>query len=196
MPPALRPQYPFTVRHADVWKIALPASIAFITEPLVGIVDITVIGRLGDAGLLGGLVLGALLFDIIFSLAYFLRIGTAGLTAQAVGARDPRDGLLHVSRAILLGVGIGLLMVALGGPILWLSTWFRAPAAGASAALADYSHYCTGSAPFSLVNYALLGWFYGRAAARTGMVLQLLLHGINIMASIVFVYMLGWGVAG
>ena len=191
-----RPQYPFTVRHADVWKIALPACVAFITEPLVGIVDITVIGRLGDAGLLGGLVLGALLFDIIFSLAYFLRIGTAGLTAQAVGARDKRDGLLHVSRAILLGVGIGVLMIALGGPILFLATWFLAPEAGASAALADYFHYRIWSAPFSLINYALLGWFYGRAAARTGMMLQLLLHGINILASIAFVYLLGWGVAG
>src|SRR5690606_28308108 len=95
-----RPQHPFTVRHVDVWKIALPASIAFITEPMVGLVDITVIGRLGDAGLLGGLVLGALAFDFIFSLAYFLRIGTAGLVAQAVGARDPRDGFLHAARAI------------------------------------------------------------------------------------------------
>ncbi|MCR6670394.1 MATE family efflux transporter [Devosia ginsengisoli] len=191
-----RPQYPFTVRHADVWKIALPASVAFITEPLVGIVDITVIGRLGDAGLLGGLVLGALLFDIIFSLAYFLRIGTAGLTAQAVGARDKRDGLLHVSRAILLGVGIGVLMIALGGPILFLATWFLAPEAGASAALADYFHYRIWSAPFSLINYALLGWFYGRAAAKTGMMLQLLLHGFDIVLSIWFVHGLGWGVPG
>ncbi|QDZ13090.1 MATE family efflux transporter [Devosia ginsengisoli] len=191
-----RPQYPFTVRHADVWKIALPASVAFITEPLVGIVDITVIGRLGDAGLLGGLVLGALLFDIIFSLAYFLRIGTAGLTAQSVGARDSRDGLLHVSRAILLGVGIGGLMIALGGPILFLATWFLAPESGASAALADYFHYRIWSAPFSLINYALLGWFYGRAAAKTGMMLQLLLHGCDIVLSIWFVHGLGWGVPG
>ncbi|WP_193336966.1 MATE family efflux transporter [Devosia beringensis] len=191
-----RPQYPFDVRHADVWKIALPASVAFITEPLVGIVDITVIGRLGDAGLLGGLVLGALVFDVIFSLAYFLRIGTAGLTAQAVGARDPRDGLLHVSRAILLAIGIGLSMIALGGPILWLATSLLAPGSGTGAALADYFAVRIWSAPFSLVNYALLGWFYGRAAATTGMALQFLLHGINILASIAFVYLLGWGVAG
>lgn len=191
-----RPQHPFDVRHADVWKIALPASVAFITEPLVGIVDIAVIGRLGDAGLLGGLVLGALLFDIIFSLAYFLRIGTAGLTAQAVGARDPRDGLLHVVRAILLGVGIGVLMIAFAAPILLLATSLLAPEAGASAALADYFHVRIVSAPFSLVNYALLGWFYGRASAKTGMLLQLLLHGINIVTSIAFVYLLGWGVAG
>ena len=191
-----RPQYPFTVRHADVWKIALPASVAFITEPLVGIVDIAVIGRLGDAGLLGGLVLGALLFDIIFSLAYFLRIGTAGLTAQSVGAKDPRDGLLHVARAILLGIGIGLVMIALAGPILWLATALLAPEAGASSALADYFDYRIWSAPFSLINYALLGWFYGRASAKTGMALQLLLHGIDIVLSIWFVHGLGWGVPG
>lgn len=196
MPPALRPQYPFTVRHADVWKIALPASIAFITEPMVGIVDIAVIGRLGDAGLLGGLVLGALVFDIVFSLAYFLRLGTAGLVAQSVGSRDPSEGLLHVVRAILLGVGIGLAMIGLGGAILWLADLFLAPEAGAAAALADYFNFRIWSAPFSLVNYALLGWFYGRADARTGMMLQLLLHGCDVVLSIWFVHGLGWGVPG
>lgn len=191
-----RPQHPFHVRHADVWKIALPASIAFITEPLVGLVDITVIGRLGDAALLGGLVLGALVFDALFSLAYFLRIGTAGLVAQAVGARDPRDGLLHVGRALLLGVLIGLAMILLAGPILSLSIWAMAPEQGVEAALADYFHWRIWAAPFALINYALLGWFYGRAAARTGMMLQLLLHLIDITLSIWFVHGLGWGVPG
>ncbi|WP_108395943.1 MATE family efflux transporter [Devosia submarina] len=192
----LRPQHPFNVRHADVWKIALPASVAFITEPLVGLVDITVIGRLGDAGLLGGLVLGALVFDVLFSLAYFLRIGTAGLTAQAIGARDPLDGLLHVSRAMILAALIGLGMIMLASPILWLATSLLAPEPGASAALAGYFGARIWSAPFSLVNYALLGWFYGRASAKTGMMLQLLLHGIDITLSIWFVHGLGWGVAG
>lgn len=191
-----RPQHPFTVRHADVWRIALPASVAFITEPLVGLVDITVIGRLGDAGLLGGLVLGALVFDVIFSLAYFLRIGTAGLTAQAIGARDSRDGLLHVSRAIALAVVIGIAMIALGGPMLWAATSLLAPKSGAASALADYFSFRIWSAPFSLINYALLGWFYGRASAKTGMMLQLLLHGVDIVLSIWFVHGLGWGVPG
>jgi putative MATE family efflux protein len=191
-----RPQHPFDVRSKDVWSIALPASIAFITEPMVGIVDITVIGRLGDAALLGGLVLGALVFDVIFSMAYFLRIGTAGLVAQSVGARDPREGLLHVSRALVLGVGIGLAMLALAWPILWASEALLVPDPAVAAALSGYFFVRIWSAPFSMINYALLGWFYGRAAARTGMVLQLMLHGINIACSIGFVYGLGWGVAG
>jgi len=191
-----RPSYPFDVGIADVWKIALPASVAFITEPMVGIVDITVIGRLGDASLLGGLVLGALVFDFIFSLAYFLRLGTAGLTAQSVGARDPRDGLMHVARAIGLAIAIGVAMIALGGVLFWLATLALKPEPAVEAALAQYFYVRLWSAPFSLVNYALLGWFYGRAAARTGMLLQLLIHGVNIVLNIVFVYGLGWGVPG
>ena len=196
MTTAARPQHPFDVRHGDVWRIALPASVAFISEPLVGMVDITIIGRLGDAGMLGGLVLGALVFDIIFSFAYFLRIGTAGLVAQSVGARDPRDGLLHVARAIVLGLALAVAMLLLGGPLLALANHLLAPQGGVASALADYFHMRIWSAPFSLVNYALLGWFYGRADARTGMLLQLLLHGINMLASVIFVYGLGWGVAG
>jgi len=191
-----RPAYPFDVRSRDVWRIALPASVAFITEPLAGLVDITVIGRLGDAALLGGLVIGALVFDFIFSFAHFLRIGTAGLTAQAVGARDPRDGLLHAARAITVGVLIGAAMIALTIPLLWLSTALMAPAPGVAGAFSEYFSVRIWSAPFSLVNYALLGWLYGRAAATKGMMLQLIIHGTNIVLSILFVYGFGWGVGG
>jgi MATE family multidrug resistance protein len=191
-----RPSYPFEVRSSDVWKIALPASVAFITEPLAGLVDITVIGRLGDAALLGGVVIGALIFDFIFSLAYFLRIGTAGLTAQAVGARDPRDGLLHFARAAGIGVIAGIAMIALQVPLLWLATQAMAPAPAVAAAFAGYFLVRIWSAPFSLINYALLGWFYGRAAATTGMMLQMLIHGIDITLSLWFVWGLGWSVEG
>ena len=177
---AARPQFPFEVTSRDILGIALPAAVAFITEPLVGIVDITVIGRLGDPKLLGGLVLGALAFDVIFALAYFLRLGTAGLTAQAIGAQDPRDGLMPAVRALLVGVGLGLALIALSQPILVLTDKVLAPAPGVDAALATYLMTRMWTAPFSLINYALLGWFYGRASARTGMALQILIHGVNI----------------
>ena len=193
---ASRPTYPFEVTGRDILRIALPASVAFITEPLVGLVDITVIGRLGDPALLGGLVLGALAFDVIYSLAYFLRLGTAGLTAQAVGARDPRDGLMHLARAAAVAVIIGLLMIALATPLLWLIAQVVSPAAGVDAALATYFHVRIWSAPFSLINFALLGWFYGRANAKTGMALQILIHAVNIVLNLLFVFGLGWGVAG
>ena len=191
-----RPSHPFTVRDRDVWAIALPASFAFITEPLVGFVDITVVGRLGDAALLGGLVLGALLFDFLFSMAYFLRIGTAGLVAQSIGARDPRDGLLHAGRAIVIGVIIGIAMAVLSPALFFLADLALAPQPGVRDALATYFYIRIWGAPFVLVNYVMLGWFYGRAAATTGMMLQMLLHGVNIAASIVLVFVFHLGVAG
>lgn len=191
-----RPTFPFTVHSRDVWTIALPASFAFITEPLVGFTDITVIGRLGDAPLLGGLVLGALAFDIIFSLVFFLRLGTAGLTAQAVGAREPDEGLVHFARAAAIGLVLGLLLIVLTVPLQSLLGWLLGTTAEVRDSFATYLAVRLLSAPFVLVNFALLGWFYGRAAATTGMMLQMLVNGINIVLSIVFVFTLHWGVAG
>lgn len=184
------------MRRADVWKIALPASFAFITEPLVGFVDISVIGRLGDANLLGGLVLGALAFDIIFSLTFFLRLGTAGLTAQAIGAREADQGLIHFFRAGLLGLAIGAGLVALTLPLQGLLAWALGPTANIRASFDAYLQVRLWSAPLVLINYALLGWFYGRAAAGTGMALQMIVNGLNIVLSIWFVHGLGWGVPG
>ncbi len=194
--PSGRPSHPFEVRSRDIFRIAVPASIAFITEPMVGIVDTTVIGRLGDAKLLGGVVLGALAFDTLFSLAYFLRVGTAGLTAQATGARDAKDALIEVSRAILVAVVLGVLLIVLTWPLLQVYLHILAPGPGVEAAFSAYFDIRIRAAPFSLINYALLGWFYGRANARTGMSLQILIHGVNIALNIWFVLGLGWGVQG
>src|SRR3569623_1966876 len=192
----VRPTFTFEVTSRDVFRIAIPASLAFITEPLGGFTDITVIGRLGDANLLGGLVLGALLFDFLFSLAYFLRIGTAGLTAQGIGARDPREGLLQASRALGLAAIIGALMIVLSPALFWVSEAALAPQQGVREALALYFYIRIWGAPLVLINYVMLGWFYGRAAATTGMTIQILLHGVNIVSCVVFVYVFHWGVAG
>ena len=193
MPPGA---HPFEVRHRDVWGIAVPASVAFITEPVAGLVDTAVIGQLGDAGLLGGLSLGAVAFSVIFALAFFLRFGTAGLTAQAIGARDPQDGLLHMARAMMVAVVMGAVLLALSYPIHLGFSLALSPPPPAREAFADYMFVRMVSVPFVLVNFVLLGWFYGRAEARTGMWLQLLINIINIILSILFVQGMGWGVPG
>lgn len=192
----MKPSYPFEVRHRDVWSIALPATLAFITEPLAGLVDLTVIGRLGDANLLGGLVLGVLAFDFIFSMMFFLRLGTAGLVAQSVGARDPHEGLIHFVRAMLIGIGFGLVMILLTVPLQQLGLWILGPEPEVVPPFSAYLAARLWSAPMVLINFALLGWFYGRARATTGLLLQGLVHGGNMIFSVLFVYGFGWGVAG
>lgn len=188
--------YPFEVKHRDVWAIALPATFAFVTEPLAGIVDMTVIGRLGDVNLLAGLVLGAMAFGFIFAFVFFLRIGTAGLVAQSVGRRDPNDGLVHLARACLIGLALGALLIVFSLPLQLVSKYVLAPSPEAVPAFETYMGVRLWSAPIVMINFALLGWFYGRAAASLGMAVQLIVSAGNIVLSVLFVYGFGWGVFG
>ncbi|MCB1516221.1 MAG: MATE family efflux transporter [Hyphomicrobiaceae bacterium] len=190
------PVYPFEVRHRDVWTIALPATFAFVTEPLAGLVDLTLVGRLGDAALLGGLVLGVLVFDFLFSITFFVRLGTAGLVAQAVGARDEDKALTHLVRALLFGTALGLLAILLAPLINWVSLALIAPQPDVLPAFEDYFGVRIWSGPMVLINFALLGWFYGRAEATTGLLLQVVVHVGNMVLSALFVFGLGCGVAG
>jgi MATE family multidrug resistance protein len=61
--------------------------LANLTTPLLGVVSTAAIGRLGDATLLGGVAMAAVIFDCLFWLFSFLRMGTIAFTAQAMGAR-------------------------------------------------------------------------------------------------------------
>lgn len=72
----------FIVTNRSVLAIAVPMTLAYLTTPLLGIVDTAVIGQFGDAALLGGLAAGALVFDVVFTTFNFLRSGTTGLVAQ------------------------------------------------------------------------------------------------------------------
>ena len=94
---------PFEVTHRSVLAIAVPMTLAYLTTPLVGIVNLGVIGQLGDPALVGGVSIGGLVFDIVFASFSFLRTGTTGLTAQAFGADDRREIAATLARAALLG---------------------------------------------------------------------------------------------
>ena len=79
-----QPSRAFTVTHKSVFAIAVPTTLAYLSTPLLGLVDTGVVGRLGDPAFLGGLAVGAIIFDIIFTTFNFLRASTTGLVAQAV----------------------------------------------------------------------------------------------------------------
>jgi MATE family multidrug resistance protein len=86
-----RPVRPFAISHATVFGIAAPMTLAYLTTPLLGLVDTAVAGRLGDPALLGGLAIGAVIVDLVFTTFNFQRSGTTGLAAQAAGAGNERD---------------------------------------------------------------------------------------------------------
>jgi len=186
----------FPVTNRMVLAIAVPMTLAYLTTPLLGIVDTAVVGQLGDAALLGGLAAGAVVFDVVFSTFNFLRSGTTGLVAQAFGRGDVGEQRLVMLRAVLAAAFIGFAIAVLGQLISSVGQWFMGAEADVNAALDIYVRIRCLGAPFALMNYALLGYVLGRGEGRLGLLLQILVNVANIVLSIAFGLWLGWGVAG
>ena len=113
--------------------LALPMTLSHVTTPLLGLVDATVVGRLGEAHLLGAVALGAVIFDFLFWSFGSLRMATAGLTAQATGAGNRRDVDRTLARALVIAGMTGALLVLLQWPIAAIAF----PIAGASPAVTE-----------------------------------------------------------
>src|SRR5262245_53054234 len=110
---------PIEITHRRVVGLALPMMLANVSTPLLGLANTAVIGQLGVAHLLAGVALGAVIFDFVFWPFAFLRMGTTGLTAQAVGAGDAVEERAALFRALLLAFVCGLGIVVLQVPIAW-----------------------------------------------------------------------------
>ena len=190
------PKAAFAVTNRLVLSIAVPMTLAFLTTPLLGIVDTAVVGQLGDAALLGGLAVGAITFDILLATFNFLRTGTTGLVAQAMGREDVTEEQAIFWRALVISLFAGLAMIAAAPFIIVTAGAFFAPEQAVNDALAAYVGIRILAAPLSLVNYAILGYVLGRGEGALGLFLQLVLNGTNIVLSILFGLVMGLGLEG
>ncbi|MFH2014881.1 MAG: MATE family efflux transporter [Pseudomonadota bacterium] len=184
------------VTNRLVLSIALPMMLAYLTTPLLGLVDTAVIGQFGDAAMLGGLAAGAIIFDLVFASFNFLRSGTTGLVAQAFGRGDTADEQVHFWRAVVLAILAGLVLLAAAPLVAAVGGRFIGGEPAVTQAMGTYVTIRLVSAPLALANYAILGYLLGRGEAGLSLALQLLLNGVNIAMSIWLGLMLEWGVAG
>jgi multidrug resistance protein, MATE family len=184
------------VTNARVFAIAGPAMMANLTTPLLGIVGTAAIGRLGEPTLLGGIAMSALVFDGVYWLFGFLRMGTVALTAQALGAGDRREQRAVLVRALLIAIAAGVLLVALQKPLA--AGIYRALGGSDAVRAAAQSYFFVRvwSAPCALANFVILGWLVGIARAEIALALQVAINVINIGATAVLVLVLGYGIAG
>ncbi|MCJ2015786.1 MATE family efflux transporter [Methylobacterium sp. J-076] len=182
--------------HRRVLTLALPMTVANVTTPLLGFVGAAVVGRLGDAALLGAISLGAVIFDALFWSFGSLRMATAGLTAQAVGAGNTAEVDRSLARALAAGVTAGLAIVLLQWPIGQAAFALSGASPAVIAALASYFSIRILSAPFALANYAVLGSVLGRGRTDLGLVLQVAINLINIALTLSLVLGADLGIAG
>jgi multidrug resistance protein, MATE family len=179
-----------------VLALAVPIMLANASTPLIGFVDVVVVGRLGDAALIGGVALGAAIVNAIYWCVGFLRMSTTGFAAQALGARDTVEIAATLVRAVLIAVAVGMAVVMLQVPIRRGFLWLLGGSPAVQAATTAYYDWRIWAAPAGLVNFALLGWFIGLGRTMVAFWLQVLANILNIVFAVLLVPFLGWGVPG
>ena len=190
------PSTPRPTLTSDVFAIAGPAMLANLTTPLLGVVSTAAIGRLGDATLLGGVAMAAVIFDCLFWLFSFLRMGTIAFTAQAMGARRHEEYPLILLRGFMIAGLVGLLLVVLQVPLGAALFGLMGGSEGVTSAAKSYFAIRIFAAPVTLANYVVLGWLIGQARARLALGLQIAINVVSMTATVLLVLVFNWGIAG
>ena len=175
--------------------LALPNIITNITVPLLGMVDLAIVGRLSTDHI-GAIAIGTQIFNLIYWNFGFLRMGTSGFTAQAYGAKDYNEAMRIFIRAIAIALAVALTLILLQWPVSRLSlVIFHSSPHVLQLALA-YFFVRIWAAPATLSLYAIKGWFIGMQNSRLPMWIAIFLNCVNIVCSLVFVVAFHWDIRG
>lgn len=182
--------------HRKVFAIALPMIISNIAAPMLGLVDTAIIGHLPDAIYLSAVAIGAMAINFVYLLAVFLRMSTTGLIAQAFGAKKLVIQQQHFVHAMLFALTLGVLLLGLQTPILFL-LWQLVAADDALMQLASqYIIIRLWGAPAALTVLVVLGVLLGRQQARLAMLLVILTNAVNVLLDVILIIGLNMNVRG
>ncbi len=194
MPELQRPR-PDT-SHAGVWRLAGPIILSNISVPLVGAVDTAVMGHLDGPHFLAAIALGALVFSFLYWGFGFLRMGTTGFVARDFGRNDTRGVHDTLTRALFLSLVFGCAVVLLQRPLNQLAFSLLEAGPEVESLASQYVLIRIWSAPATLMVYALTGVLIGLHDTRSALYLQLALNLTNVALDLLFVPVLGFGIAG
>ncbi len=167
-----------------------------ISVPLLGMVDTGVTGHLESAVYLAAVAIGSTIFGFLYSGVNFLRMGTTGIAAQRFGAGDD-DGLrVALGQALVVSTTIALVLIVLQSPLKSLAMALLGPEPEVRTFASEYFSIRIWSAPATLANYALIGWFIGLQNARVPLYIVLVINLTNIALDLLFVLVLGMKVDG
>ncbi len=182
--------------NKEILDIALPSIVSNITVPLLGLIDVAIVGHLGDASYIGAIAIGGMIFNIIYWLFGFLRMGTSGMTSQAFGADEHQETARLLTRSLGVGISASFILILMQYPIERLSFAFIQTTSDIQTLTSQYFRICIWGAPAVLGLYGLSGWFIGMQNSRYPMYVAITQNIVNIFASLLFVYGCGMKIEG
>ena len=183
-------------RDRQILQIALPSIVSNITVPLLGLVDMAIVGHMGGAHYIGAVAVGSMIFNMIYWVFAFLRMGTSGMTSQALGRRDLPEVVRLLVRSLTVALLISLAILLLQVPIAWLAFSLMSPTAEILPFALRYFYICIWGAPAMLGLYGLTGWYIGMQNTRLPMFISIMQNVVNIAMSCLLVYCFGMKVEG
>lgn len=182
--------------NKDILKLAIPSIITNVSVPLLSSIDTALVGHLEHQYYLGGVAIGAMIFNFIFWAFGFLRMGTTGLTAQAYGEGNQRECGLILSRAVIVALIAGVALILLQSLIHWTAFQSVTASDDVEKQAAIYFDIRIWSAPAALFIYAIQGWFLGMQNARYPMIIAIFINCLTIALDVFFLQVLDLKVAG
>ena len=182
--------------HRGVFRIAYPIVLSNATVPILGAVDTGVVGQIGEAAPIAAVGMGAVILSTVYWVFGFLRMGTVGLASQALGARDDGEVAAILTRALLIGLGAGAVMILAQIPIFYAALSLSPATAEVEALTREYLTIRIWSAPAAIGLYGITGWLIALEKTRAVLWIQLWMNGLNIALDLLFVLGFGWGVGG
>ena len=177
-------------------RIAIPAIVANIAEPLLALVDLGIAGHLGRTEYIGAMAVAAMMFNLIYWNLGFLRMGASGLTAQAFGRGDREAIVALLWRTVGVATALGIAIIVLQFPLQWIALKIIAPENEVLASARTYFYICVWGAPAVLAVMGIKGWYLGMQDSRIPMLISVGVNVLNILISLMAVYALGMGFAG
>ncbi len=174
-----------------ILRLAVPNIISNITIPLLGMVDMGLMGHLGDERYIGAVAVGSMIFNFIYWGFSFLRMGTSGFVAQDYGRRYFTGVMLTLSRALLVAGAGGVLLILLQKPISMLSFFIIDSSSEVEVLARQYFHIRIFAAPATIGLYALTGWFIGMQNARFPMMITIMVNILNLGFNLLFIKVFG-----
>ena len=183
-------------RDRQILQIALPSIVSNITVPLLGMIDVAIVGHMGSPVYIGAVAVGSMIFNLVYWLFGFLRMGSSGLTAQALGRRDLTEVTRLLVRSVSVALAISLSLIILQIPLKWLMFWLIGPTPDVTPFASTYFNIVIWGAPASLSLFCLMGWYIGMQNTRIPMLISIMQNVVNILASLMLVYGFGMKVEG
>ncbi|MCU0551464.1 MAG: MATE family efflux transporter [Leptolyngbya sp. Prado105] len=177
-------------------QLAIVNILSNLLVPIAGLLDMAFLGHLSDIRHLAGVALATVIFNYLYWSFGFLRMGTTGMTAQAIGRNDQAAVRMIALRNGMIAIAIGVLILIFQTPIQAIGFAILSATPEVKASGQEFYRALIWGAPATLLNFVLIGWFLGRSQSGKVLLLSAVSNVANVSLDYLFVVKWGWASIG